>query len=116
MDKNKTSSIDLGYIAYLLTLIGGLITLAWSLLAVFAISLVSAIFFFIPFFGAGSIILSLIHLAAGGVAIWAAFQMKLPDMEKIKTAGIVAIVAGIFGFNFLVVLGGVLALVKAGQK
>ena len=115
MDKNK-ESIDLGYVAYILTLIGGLITIAWSLLAFFAISILSTIFFFIPSFGSGSIFWSLIHLAAGGVAIWAALQMKLPDTDKVKTAGIVAIVAGVFGFNFLVVLGGILALVKAGQK
>lgn len=100
-------------VAFILTLIGGIGQLL-SALMLFTGGTYLA-FMFPGFLTTIGIVMPIIYLAAGGTAIWASLMMRKDDNAKVKNGGIIALVAGIVGFNLLVIVGGIIALVQANK-
>tara|TARA_Y100000310_G_scaffold79329_1_gene76061 strand:- start:1160 stop:1474 length:315 start_codon:yes stop_codon:yes gene_type:complete len=98
---------------FIVTLIGGIGQLLAALMLFAGGAFLS---FMIPgFLSALGVVMPIIYLVAGGVSIWASLKMKKDDNAEVKKGGIIALISGIVGFNIIVIIGGIIAMVQANK-
>ena len=98
---------------FVVTLIGGILQLLTSLTLFVGTATLAAV---IPgFLSKLGLLLPTIVLAAGIVSIWASTKMKKEDNAQVKKGGITALISGIVGFNLIVIIGAIIALVQANK-
>jgi len=112
-------------IAFIVTLIGGILSVIGGIfyalvnlvgtifLSVFSIAKISL------FSGIASIFINIILplwiIIGGALVIWQSIRMRSDDSDRVKKAGIIALIFGILTFNLITIIGSIIALVKSKE-